>query len=129
MMENKVKYLFLKELKSYFKSPLGHVFIVIFLFAIGYLTFELGRGSFFYLREASLSPFFPLHALDISFFNPRCLHAIVGRGEKIGNDRAFADHAHYHQASGDCQVSCRLGLYRAVSDRNISHDFYSHLPG
>lgn len=52
------KILFQKELKSYFKSPLGYVFLVIFLFGIGYLTFELGRGSFFYLREASLSSFF-----------------------------------------------------------------------
>ncbi|MCY4523793.1 MAG: ABC transporter permease subunit [Halobacteriovoraceae bacterium] len=58
MMEKKVKYLFLKEFKSYFKSPLGYVFLVIFLFGIGHLTFELGRGSFFYVREASLSPFF-----------------------------------------------------------------------
>ena len=34
------------------------MFLVIFLFGIGYLTFEPGRGSFFYMREASLSSFF-----------------------------------------------------------------------
>jgi ABC-2 type transport system permease protein len=50
--------LFLKEFSSYFKSPLGYVFLVIFLFGIGYLTFEPGRGSFFYMREASLTSFF-----------------------------------------------------------------------
>ena len=56
--KEKVKYLFLKELKGYFKSPLGYVFLVVFLFSIGYLTFELGRGSFFYIREASMASFF-----------------------------------------------------------------------
>jgi len=56
---NKVtKTLFLKELSSYFNSPLGYVFLVIFLFGSGYLTFEPGRGSFFILRQADLSPFF-----------------------------------------------------------------------
>lgn len=54
----KVKALFWKEFTSYFKSPLGHVFLVIFLFGIGYLSFEPGRGSFFYMREASLTSFF-----------------------------------------------------------------------
>lgn len=50
--------LYKKELSSYFKNPLGYVFLVIFLFGIGFLTFEPGRGSFFYMREASMSAFF-----------------------------------------------------------------------
>ena len=57
-MNRAVKNLFLKEFTSYFKTPLGYVFLVIFLFGIGYLTFEPGRGSFFYMRDASLSSFF-----------------------------------------------------------------------
>ena len=52
------KHLFAKEFTSYFKTPLGYVFLVIFLFGIGYLTFEPGRGSFFYIREASMGSFF-----------------------------------------------------------------------
>ena len=53
-----MKSLFCKEFTSYFKTPLGYVFLVIFLFGIGYLTFEPGRGSFFIRREASLTPLF-----------------------------------------------------------------------
>lgn len=58
MKSSAVKHLFIKEFTSYFKTALGYVFLVIFLFGIGYLTFEPGRGSFFYMREASLSSFF-----------------------------------------------------------------------
>lgn len=58
MISNAISHLFWKELSSYFKNPLGYVFLVIFLFGIGYLTFEPGRGSFFFLREASLTSFF-----------------------------------------------------------------------
>ena len=58
MISKTTRYLFLKEFTSYFKTPLGYVFLVIFLFGIGYLTFEPGRGSFFYIREASMSSFF-----------------------------------------------------------------------
>ncbi len=57
-MNHAIKNLFIKEFTSYFKTPLGYVFLVIFLFGVGYLTFEPGRGSFFYMREASLSSFF-----------------------------------------------------------------------
>ena len=58
MIKSATKTLFFKEFSSYFKSPLGYVFLVIFLFGIGYLTFEPGRGSFFVLRQASLAPLF-----------------------------------------------------------------------
>lgn len=57
-MNKTMRHLFAKELAGYFKTPLGYVFLVIFLFGIGYLTFEPGRGSFFYMREASLAAFF-----------------------------------------------------------------------
>lgn len=57
-MNNVIKTLFIKEFKSYFSSALGYVFLVIFLFGVGYLTFEPGRGSFFYMREASMTSFF-----------------------------------------------------------------------
>ncbi len=58
MISQTSKNLFFKEFSSYFKSPLGYVFLVIFLFGMGYLTFEPGRGSFFLMREASMASFF-----------------------------------------------------------------------
>ena len=58
MKNQNLKILFQKEFSSYFKGPLGYVFLVIFLFGIGYFTFEPGRGSFFLVREASMAAFF-----------------------------------------------------------------------
>lgn len=58
MISPMIKELYKKEFSSYFKTPLGYVFLFIFLFGLGYLTFEPGRGSFFYMREASMSSFF-----------------------------------------------------------------------
>ncbi|MBL6990410.1 MAG: ABC transporter permease subunit [Bacteriovoracaceae bacterium] len=47
-----------RELTGYFASPLGFIFIVIFVFAIGQVTFEPGKGSFFLMRQADMSSFF-----------------------------------------------------------------------
>jgi len=57
-MNSVIKSIIKRELKSYFSTPLGYVFVIIFLFAIGYVTFEPGRGSFFLIRQASMSSFF-----------------------------------------------------------------------
>jgi ABC-2 type transport system permease protein len=54
---NAVKAIIRKELYSYFGSPMGVIFLVIFLLITGQLTFEVGRGSFFLLGQADLAPF------------------------------------------------------------------------
>lgn len=59
-----------KELKSYFSTPMGYVFLIIFLFAIGQMTFEPGKGSFFVLRQASLDSFFRYIPWLYLFFIP-----------------------------------------------------------
>ncbi len=49
---------FRREFKSYFSSPLGYVFIVIFLLASGYLTVSRDFGRFLEIRQANLDAFF-----------------------------------------------------------------------
>ncbi len=47
-----------REFQGYFSSPLGYIFVVIFLLASGYLTVSRDFGRFLELRQASLTPFF-----------------------------------------------------------------------
>jgi ABC-2 type transport system permease protein len=53
-----LKAVLMREFKGYFSSPLGYIFVVIFLMAIGYLTLSRDFGRFLELRQASLAPFF-----------------------------------------------------------------------
>ncbi len=47
-----------REFHGYFASPLGYIFIVIFLVASGYLMVSRDFGRFLELREANLDPLF-----------------------------------------------------------------------
>jgi ABC-2 type transport system permease protein len=53
-----LKPVYRREFQGYFSSPLGYIFIVIFLVASGYLTVSRDFGRFLELRQASLDPFF-----------------------------------------------------------------------
>lgn len=54
-----LKAVYMRELAAYFLTPLAHVFIAIFLIALGAFTFEIGR--FFDTNQADLAPFFLFH--------------------------------------------------------------------
>lgn len=56
---NMVKVLYRRELAAYFATPLGYVFIVIFLVASNAFTFYL--GGFYERNQADLEPFFVFH--------------------------------------------------------------------
>ncbi|GAB4318896.1 MAG: ABC transporter permease subunit [Candidatus Sumerlaeia bacterium] len=58
---------FRRELKSYFSTPVAYVFLVIFLFFAGFLTFQSG---FFEMRQATLRPFFQQMPLLFIFLVP-----------------------------------------------------------
>jgi ABC-2 type transport system permease protein len=59
---------FLRELESYFATPLAYVFIVIFLLATGAFTFYV--GGLFERGQADLQPFFAFHPWLFLFFAP-----------------------------------------------------------
>jgi len=47
-----------RELRGYFATPMGYIFLVIFLLASGFLTVSRDAGRFIELRQASLDAFF-----------------------------------------------------------------------
>lgn len=49
---------FRREFRGYFASPLGYIFLVIFLVASGYLMVSRDNGRFLELRQATLDPLF-----------------------------------------------------------------------
>ena len=49
---------FRREFRSYFATPLGYIFLVLFLLASGYLMVSRDFGRFLELRQASLDPLF-----------------------------------------------------------------------
>jgi len=77
---------FKRELKSYFTTPLAYVFLVIFLFFSGYLTFKQG---FYEMRQADMRAFFMNLPLLFVFMVPSTamrMWAVAVPGNCIGTD-------------------------------------------
>jgi ABC-2 type transport system permease protein len=73
---------FKRELKSYFTTPLAYVFLVIFLFFSGYLTF---KGGFFEMRQADMSAFFKNLPLLFVFMVPSTAMRMWAEERKVGS--------------------------------------------
>ena len=79
---NSFKAVFKRELKSYFTTPLAYVFLVIFLFFSGYLTFKQG---FFEMRQADMSAFFMNLPLLFVFMVPSTAMRMWAEERKVGS--------------------------------------------
>ncbi|MBN1804002.1 MAG: hypothetical protein JW837_02005 [Sedimentisphaerales bacterium] len=73
---------FKRELKSYFTTPLAYVFLVIFLFFSGYLTFKEG---FYEMRQADMSAFFRNLPLLFVFMVPSTAMRLWAEERKVGS--------------------------------------------
>ncbi len=73
---------FKRELKSYFTTPLAYVFLVIFLFFSGYLTFKQG---FYEMRQADMRAFFMNLPLLFVFMVPSTAMRLWAEERKIGS--------------------------------------------
>lgn len=73
---------FKRELKSYFTTPLAYVFLVIFLFFSGYLTFKQG---FFEARQADMRAFFMNLPLLFVFMVPATAMRLWAEERKVGS--------------------------------------------
>ncbi len=73
---------FKRELKSYFTTPLAYVFLVIFLFFSGYMTFKQG---FYEVRQADMSRFFMNLPLLFVFMVPSTAMRLWAEERKSGS--------------------------------------------
>lgn len=74
---------FKRELKSYFATPLAYVFLVIFLIAAGFLTFN--REKFFELRQADMRTFFVNLPWLMIFMVPATAMRLWAEERKVGS--------------------------------------------
>ncbi len=73
---------FKRELKSYFTTPIVYVFLVIFLFFSGYLTF---RQGFFEMRQADMRVFFMNLPLLFVFMVPSAAMRLWAEERRVGS--------------------------------------------
>ena len=73
---------FKRELKGYFATPVAYVFLVIFLFFSGYLTFKQG---FFEMRQADMLAFFNNLPLLFVFMVPSTAMRLWSEERKSGS--------------------------------------------
>lgn len=73
---------FKRELKSYFTTPVAYVFLVVFLFFSGYLTFKQG---FFEIRQADMQSFFMNMPLLFVFMVPATAMRLWSEERRIGS--------------------------------------------
>jgi ABC-2 type transport system permease protein len=71
-----------RELRSYFVTPLAYVFLVIFLFLAGVLTFYV--GDFYQRGLADLQPFFDFHPWLYLVFAPALTMRLWAEERKSG---------------------------------------------
>ncbi len=71
-----------RELRSYFVTPLAYVFLVIFLFLAGVLTFYV--GDFYQRGLADLQPFFDFHPWLYMVFAPALTMRLWAEERKSG---------------------------------------------
>ncbi len=79
---NSMLAVFKRELKGYFTTPLAYVFLVIFLFFSGYLTFKQG---FYETRQADMSKFFMNLPLLFVFMVPSTAMRLWSEERKVGS--------------------------------------------
>jgi ABC-2 type transport system permease protein len=73
---------FKRELKSYFTTPVAYVFLVVFLFFAGYLTFKQG---FFEARQADMRTFFMNLPLLFVFMVPATAMRLWAEERRVGS--------------------------------------------
>jgi len=104
---NGFKAVFKRELKGYFATPVAYVFLVIFLFFAGYLTFKNG---FFELRQADMRSFFYKSAAALCLYGSLHGNEALVRRTQGWLYRASSYTAHHGKPGGSRQILRSLVL-------------------
>jgi ABC-2 type transport system permease protein len=75
-----VKNIFLKELRSFFNSPVAYVVIVVYLIFLGYLF----TNDLFLSGQSSLRPVFDVSEILLLFFAPAITMRLISEEKKSG---------------------------------------------
>ncbi|MBU0753578.1 MAG: ABC transporter permease subunit [Planctomycetes bacterium] len=73
-----------KEFKTFFRTPIGYVFLLIFLVVMGWLFFYAGRETFFQRGLADMRGFFNPVPLVFLFFIPAISMRLWAEERKLG---------------------------------------------
>jgi len=79
-----LKAVFKRELRSYFATPLGYIFIVIFLVTSGAVTLSRDYGKLLELRQASLDAFFAFLPIIFMILVPAVAMRLWAEERKTG---------------------------------------------
>jgi len=79
---NGIRAVLKRELKGYFETPVAYVFLVVFLFFSGYMTF---RNGFYELRQADMQAFFINMPLLFVFMVPATAMRLWAEERKTGS--------------------------------------------
>ncbi len=75
-----IKILFLKELKSYFNSPMAYIFLVLFAIFSGYFF----TNTFFLINQSDLRTLFSVVPLIYLFFIPAVTMSLIAKESNSG---------------------------------------------
>src|SRR5271169_1169023 len=77
---NNIKYIFLKELRSLFNSPVAYIVIVVFLSILGWFF----SSDLFLMNVASLRIVFEMTPFILLFFAPAITMRLISEEKKSG---------------------------------------------
>ena len=78
-MQN-IKYIYLKELRSYFNGPMAYIFLIIFSLVNGYFF----SNTFFIFGQSDMRALFQIVPLVYLFFIPAITMGIISKEKNIG---------------------------------------------
>jgi len=84
MSLSNIFWIFRRELRSYFATPVAYVFIIIFLFITGWFTFSSDMGNFLGRGQADLQAFFLFHPWFYLFLIPAISMRLWAEERKTG---------------------------------------------